>query len=186
MLCAVMHEEQPAADDIAATDPRKLARLLLYGRAETRRRLAEQVVQAWDAQTLRLVVETATGAGDWQLRGRCLEVLGLIAGAGNQRTCEWVLDALLGAPRSADATTRPGHVALTQREREIAGWICLGWTNAEIATRLGLSERTVESHVSRSLAKLGLTSRTQLAMRLAPASTSQPLHYCPVEPASAD
>lgn len=52
---------------------------------------------------------------------------------------------------------------LTTRELEVAGLIARGLSNAEIASALFLSRRTVEGHVDRSLRKLGLTSRTQLA-----------------------
>jgi NarL family two-component system response regulator LiaR len=51
---------------------------------------------------------------------------------------------------------------LTLREREVAVMIGQGKTNGEIATELVLSKRTVETHVSKILSKLGLTSRTQV------------------------
>ncbi len=51
---------------------------------------------------------------------------------------------------------------LTGREREIAALIGQGKTNGEIATELVLSKRTVETHVSKILSKLGLTSRAQI------------------------
>ena len=52
---------------------------------------------------------------------------------------------------------------LTKRERQIAGLVAEGLTNREVAERLVMSQRTAEGHVARAMAKLGLTSRTQLA-----------------------
>jgi DNA-binding CsgD family transcriptional regulator/tetratricopeptide (TPR) repeat protein len=51
---------------------------------------------------------------------------------------------------------------LTERELEIAGLIGQGLTNSEIARELVLSKRTVETHASHILAKLGLSSRAQI------------------------
>jgi two-component system response regulator NreC len=55
-----------------------------------------------------------------------------------------------------------GRDGLTAREREIARMIALGHTNREIAERLVLSIRTVETHRSRIQRRLGLGSRAQL------------------------
>jgi DNA-binding CsgD family transcriptional regulator len=60
--------------------------------------------------------------------------------------------------------------ALSAREREVAELVAAGATNPEIATRLFLSRKTVEHHVSNALAKLGLHSRTELAARVGKAS----------------
>lgn len=60
-------------------------------------------------------------------------------------------------------TTGPGQ-ALTSREREVADLVAGGLSNASVAERLTLSERTVENHVSRVLHKLGVGSRTALAV----------------------
>ncbi len=62
------------------------------------------------------------------------------------------------------ASTGDGAPHLTAREREVADLVSQGLSNAAVATRLTLSERTVESHVSRVLHKLGLGSRTALAV----------------------
>ena len=53
--------------------------------------------------------------------------------------------------------------ALSDRERQIADLLAMGFTNAGIARHLNLSPNTVASHVGRTLAKLGFRSRTQIA-----------------------
>lgn len=53
---------------------------------------------------------------------------------------------------------------LTNRELEVLCLIAEGITNAEIASRLFLSEKTVKGHVSNILSKLHLADRTQVAV----------------------
>src|ERR687888_121871 len=53
---------------------------------------------------------------------------------------------------------------LTARELDVAALIGEGKANKEIALQLGIGERTARTHVSNILRKLGLTSRTQLAL----------------------
>jgi DNA-binding NarL/FixJ family response regulator len=53
---------------------------------------------------------------------------------------------------------------LTRRERQVLIEIGLGHANAEIATRLHMSEATVKSHVSHLFDKLSVTNRVQLAI----------------------
>jgi DNA-binding CsgD family transcriptional regulator/Tfp pilus assembly protein PilF len=55
---------------------------------------------------------------------------------------------------------------LTEREVEIAGLAAAGHSNREIGDKLGLSPKTVQTHLSRVFDKLGVTSRTGLAGRL--------------------
>ncbi|MFL5838369.1 MAG: response regulator transcription factor, partial [Solirubrobacteraceae bacterium] len=47
------------------------------------------------------------------------------------------------------------------REREVAGLVADGRTNREIATRLSLSEKTIETVLSRVFRKLGVRSRAK-------------------------
>ncbi|MGH3505563.1 MAG: LuxR C-terminal-related transcriptional regulator, partial [Nocardioidaceae bacterium] len=56
---------------------------------------------------------------------------------------------------------------LSSREREVALLAAAGKTNPEIATELFLSRRTIETHVSNALRKLGCQSRRDLATHLA-------------------
>lgn len=54
--------------------------------------------------------------------------------------------------------------AFTQRETEVLNLIARGLPNKQIASQLGLGLRTVETHVSNVLSKLGVTSRTEAAL----------------------
>lgn len=54
--------------------------------------------------------------------------------------------------------------ALTERELEVLSLVGRGRSNKEIATDLGITERTARTHVSNILGKLGLQSRTQAAL----------------------
>ena len=55
---------------------------------------------------------------------------------------------------------------LTQREAEVLSGIARGQSNPQIANELGVSVKTVQNHVSRVLAKLQVTDRTQAALRM--------------------
>ena len=70
----------------------------------------------------------------------------------------FVLDAF----RSGAPTVDPELDTLTAREREVLQLIARGYRYKEIAARLHLSVKTVESHVSNVLRKLQLSSRHEL------------------------
>ncbi len=77
--------------------------------------------------------------------------------------------ARLAAPhlrgRAAPAQAEPPLETLTGREREILELLATGLTNREIAQRLVLSARTVETHVARVTGKLGVNSRARAVAR---------------------
>jgi DNA-binding CsgD family transcriptional regulator len=63
-------------------------------------------------------------------------------------------------PRNRPKT---GWASLTETERSVAVQVADGSSNADIAAQMFLSRRTVQSHVSSILAKLGVRSRRDIA-----------------------
>jgi DNA-binding NarL/FixJ family response regulator len=61
-----------------------------------------------------------------------------------------------------------GVSVLTTRERAVANAICRGLRNKEIAQELDIAVPTVRNHLSAVMAKLGVNTRTQVAIRFAP------------------
>jgi DNA-binding NarL/FixJ family response regulator len=60
----------------------------------------------------------------------------------------------------------PDALSLTERERQMAELAAQGLSNPEIADRLVLSVRTVESHLYRAMQKLGVKDRRDLPIGL--------------------
>jgi pimeloyl-ACP methyl ester carboxylesterase/DNA-binding CsgD family transcriptional regulator len=79
--------------------------------------------------------------------------------SGWRRFCEAVgeFTGIAGSPDSEDAA----FATLSKRERTVLGLITEGLSNATIAERLSLSEKTVRNHVSNVFDKLGVWSRAQ-------------------------
>lgn len=65
---------------------------------------------------------------------------------------------------TAGRAAKAAYGGLTRRERDTAALVASGRSNRAIARGLGIGERTVEGHVAAALAKLGFTSRAQLAV----------------------
>lgn len=57
-----------------------------------------------------------------------------------------------------------GYHELTGREREVLGLVAGGRSNKEIGHELGITERTVKTHITNIFSKLELTDRTQAAL----------------------
>jgi DNA-binding NarL/FixJ family response regulator len=77
------------------------------------------------------------------------------------RLAGFVLDAFAG--ESPAPAPNPDLEQLTPREREVLRLIARGYTYRELAQRLEISVKTVETHVSAVLRKLQLSTRHQLA-----------------------
>lgn len=128
----------------------------------------------------RAVAEHET-VGDPFGRGRALLALGIVRRRIRQKrpareAIEAALEAFetIGASGwAAKAHAELGRISgrrraegLTPAERRVAALVAEGRTNREVAAALFLGERTVASHLNHIYAKLGIRSRTELALRL--------------------
>ncbi|MFY9807015.1 MAG: AAA family ATPase [Pseudonocardiaceae bacterium] len=73
----------------------------------------------------------------------------------------------LGSDGRCTAKAGPGPGSLTRRERQVAELAADGYTASQIATRLYIGVRTVETHLARGYRKLGVTCKQQLVRRAA-------------------
>jgi DNA-binding NarL/FixJ family response regulator len=91
-----------------------------------------------------------------------------LAAGGDAMLSPGVTRQVIHRVTAEDRTRRRDALArldvLTDREREILVEIGLGHTNAEIASRLFLSEGTVKTHITHLFGKLAATNRVQLAI----------------------
>jgi DNA-binding CsgD family transcriptional regulator/tetratricopeptide (TPR) repeat protein len=99
--------------------------------------------------------------------GRLGTALELVTSIGAERAAARVRQLMREAgeravPRGARRATRANPHGLTPREAEVHALLHEGLSNAAIARRLYISERTVHHHVSAVLAKLGLSSRNDV------------------------
>jgi two-component system, NarL family, response regulator NreC len=103
------------------------------------------VAPAWNAGAAGYVLKEAS-------RSELVRAIRTVAKGGRY------LDPAIGgwAMTSADGP------ALTERELEVLRLVALGHTNSEIATRMYISPRTVETHRAKLQAKLGVTGRPEL------------------------
>ena len=73
-----------------------------------------------------------------------------------------LLEDLIQAEETDDSSEQNGYELLSDREKEVLRLVALGDTNREIAERLFLSVRTVETYRARLMEKLNLKSRGEL------------------------
>ena len=77
----------------------------------------------------------------------------------------WIDPELGERARKLAAQGRDGRPALAPRERQLIGLVRAGLRNREIAEQLGVTEGTVKVYIHAIFEKLGVSSRTELAIR---------------------
>jgi DNA-binding NarL/FixJ family response regulator len=116
------------------------------------------VLLSQHVETKHSVDLVSSGGFGYLLKDRVLDVedfldsLTRVAAGGSALDPE-VVGRLLGQPNTP--------AALTPREREVLGLMAQGLTNVGIARRLFLNDRTVETHVSSILSKLGIQTSAE-------------------------
>ena len=133
------------AIDVRAALPQVQAPTLVLHRRGDR---AAPVAQA------RLLAAEVPGAELVELEGRSH-----LPAMGDAESVVAEVRRFLGLP----AARRAVATGLTPRQSEVAGLVAQGLTNREVAQRLGITERSAESHVERIRLQLGFRSRSQVA-----------------------
>jgi DNA-binding CsgD family transcriptional regulator len=166
---------EAAAHDALAAAHSVFARDRVVDALELLARIATEQGQAEHAARLMGATEAARAASGYRRdltgRGAGLTALQSAMGAafdaavreGRSMALE---DAAAYARRGRGERNRPstGWASLSPSEAEVVELIREGTSNAEIAARLYISPRTVQSHLTRIYAKLGVKGRTALAV----------------------
>lgn len=146
-----------------------------------------------DAEAARELLDDARRLGFELVELRALHALTVIAGGlersdrARVRELGEALDAPVAAPLAASVehvleggtpslgdaartlarrgliVPTPAHPTLTQREQQVAELFALGYTNAQVAKKLHISKRTIETHTAKIFQKLDVASRDDIA-----------------------
>jgi DNA-binding CsgD family transcriptional regulator len=132
-------------------------------------------VQHWWRRLLQLIVHEAALADGWgEPVAGLRSLLAEFDRAGDDRAARTCRDLLRAAgaavPRRGRGDSRVPErlsaLGVTSREMDVLTLVAQGLTNAQIAERLFLSTRTVDTHVANLLGKTGSASRVHLGTRL--------------------
>lgn len=136
-----------------------------------------EAASLWEAAGCRY--EHAAALAESQDPEHLLEALGILDELGARPLATEVRKCLRArgvsrVPRGPVDETRVNPAGLTARQLDVLRLVGKGYTNAQIASQLVVSVRTVESHVAAVLGKLGMSSRYEAAARAADLGVSDP------------
>lgn len=141
-------------------EPRRALRLAAAA-AEVRGRIGVRPDAEWQRQVDAAVARARSGLD--------AEAAQSAQAAGQRLSGDRLVAYALRSARAPSVRSRRGADGgpLTEREIQVASLVAEGLTNAQVAARLGLSPRTVEAHLDHIRDKLGVRSRTRIAVWLA-------------------
>ena len=114
------------------------------------------------ADDSQIFAATAAGAAGYLLKD--VDPGELAAGIRDVHAGRPALHPSVAARLMRGAETSAGAGTLTARERDVLALVVAGLANKQIAGRLGIGEKTVKTHLSRVLSKLGVEDRPQAAV----------------------
>jgi DNA-binding CsgD family transcriptional regulator len=128
----------------------------LFGAAETARHRLGTVLAPWDEPVVEAAVEGVRRSLDDEA----------LKAAWNQGQALTLQDAVAYAQRGRGERKRPttGWASLTPMERQVVELLSGGLRNTEIAERLFIAPSTVKTHLGHVFAKLGVSTRAELAV----------------------
>ena len=118
-----------------------------------------------EAEFVSPLITNGVGHVGYLLKDRVLEESTVVDALRRLVAGECVVDPAIVADLMQPSSTRLSN--LSARETEVLGLIAEGLSNAGVARRLVISERTVEVHAQRVFAKLGLSEEQQVNRRVA-------------------
>ncbi|MDE1675380.1 helix-turn-helix transcriptional regulator [Nocardia gipuzkoensis] len=176
----VQYMEEATATGLRSRDAHALcARARLYaakGKLEAAAEFAQQSAERFDAVEMRVWASRARLTA-----GSALARFGASTSAERELRLAHAIFSDAGAARLRDEAAKELRIlgkrvqrkpttddqidplALTERERSIAGRVMQGYTNREIAAELFISPKTVEKHLARIFTKLGISTRAGVA-----------------------
>ncbi|HEY5889366.1 MAG TPA: helix-turn-helix transcriptional regulator, partial [Acidimicrobiia bacterium] len=124
-----------------------------------------RAAQEWEEVGCPYEQALALSFGDTDARLSALEIFDRL---GARPAGKWLrrilrVRGITSIPTGPRRSTKDHPAGLTSRQAEVMGLLQLGLSNAEIATRLFISVKTAEHHVSAVLSKLGVASRSEVA-----------------------
>lgn len=143
-------------------------RLELLREAVASHRQGERMVERIEAELDLIRALVATGEEE-EAREIGRETLHLAHVAGADLMAGRVREVLVAAGGKPRRPVVSGPESLTPSERRIVGLAAAGFSNRELAESLFLTMKTVEWHLTRAYAKLGISGRSDLAVALEPA-----------------